>query len=87
MATHAEHEGAIEEARCLGCGYCLYGLDRRCPECGRAFDARDVTTCKPHGRRFPESPLGMFVAVVGIAAAYTVFYALLALAAGFALRD
>ncbi len=87
MATQAEHEGAIEQARCLGCGYCLYGLDRRCPECGRGFRANDPATFKLATRRFPGSPLGIFVAVVGIAAAYTVFYALLALATGFALMD
>ena len=61
MATHAEHEGAIEQARCLGCGYCLYGLDRRCPECGRGFDARDGRTFKLSGRSFPERSLEMFV--------------------------
>ena len=47
MATQAEHEGAIEQARCLGCGYCLYGLDRRCPECGRRFDPRDRLSYAP----------------------------------------
>ena len=61
MATHAGHGAAIEQARCLGCGYCLYGLDRRCPECGRGFSARDATTFKRSGRRIPESPLGMVV--------------------------
>jgi len=31
------------ELRCTNCGYCLTGLiERRCPECGRAFDPRQT---------------------------------------------
>lgn len=34
-----------EEARCLGCGYLLRGLERPlCPECGREFDPGDTST-------------------------------------------
>src|SRR4051794_19747730 len=34
-----------DHARCLGCGYPLRGLgSRRCPECGREFDADDLRT-------------------------------------------
>ncbi len=34
-----------EQARCLGCGYFLRGLERPvCPECGREFDPKDTRT-------------------------------------------
>src|SRR5690242_19490405 len=42
-------------SRCLGCDYPLRGLtEPRCPECGRAFDPRDITSVNV-GR-----PLGAF---------------------------
>src|SRR5690349_18712264 len=34
-----------DDARCLGCGYCLRGLHtQQCPECGREFDPSDPRT-------------------------------------------
>jgi predicted RNA-binding Zn-ribbon protein involved in translation (DUF1610 family) len=34
-----------EQARCLGCGYSLRGLETPvCPECGREFDPQDTRT-------------------------------------------
>lgn len=33
------------DIRCLGCGYCLKGLQSsRCPECGKTFDRNDPRT-------------------------------------------
>ena len=39
------------DARCLSCGYRLWGLpSNRCPECGRAFDLKDPWTVWLPGR-------------------------------------
>jgi hypothetical protein len=44
----------LHDASCVGCGYSLRGLgERRCPECGRAFDPQVVRTMnvgRPLGR-------------------------------------
>lgn len=64
------------DAFCLGCGYCLRQLtERRCPECGRAFDPDDARTMslgKPLWRwqRWLLRPLGwrtISLAILGTA--------------------
>ncbi len=39
-------------AHCHDCGYCLYGLSERCPECGRRFDPANTLSVSlpPAGR-------------------------------------
>ncbi len=60
----------MENARCLGCGYSLYGLPANvCPECGRAFDPLDVTTFDsrtPATRRRKWIVRGIVVACLGL---------------------
>ena len=44
-ATLLFRRSSMQGARCLSCGYLLYGLhDSRCPECGRQFDPSDGDT-------------------------------------------
>lgn len=64
------------EARCLGCGYALRGLEGGvCPECGRPFDPADPLTYRLPGaplflRRFAgPPPRAHVVLAVGYAAA------------------
>jgi hypothetical protein len=57
-------EDLRDRAFCLGCGYALRGLvETRCPECGRAFDPRDLRTMRvpgivirPPPKPFPFAP-------------------------------
>ncbi len=38
---------AHKHAFCNDCGYCLFGLTDRCPECGRRFDPADLFSFAP----------------------------------------
>ena len=42
LRAHADLLHRIDYGLCRGCGYCLRGCERRCPECGRPF--------RPHER-------------------------------------
>lgn len=38
---------AHRQAHCIDCGYCLVGLSKRCPECGRRFDPDVLSSYAP----------------------------------------
>jgi hypothetical protein len=68
------------DARCLGCGYALRELaSSRCPECGRAFDARDPWTMnvgRPYGRvgAFLLAPIDWPTHLAAALATFAVFW-------------
>ncbi len=53
---------AHRHARCITCGYNLFGLSKHCPECGRPFDPADMFSQAPSpGKRDPR-----FLAMAGV---------------------
>ena len=55
---------AHRQAHCLDCGYCLAGLSKRCPECGRRFDPADMSTYAPSPGRWEWYSCGIVGVVV-----------------------
>ena len=65
-----------EQARCLGCGYSLRGLERPvCPECGREFDPKDTRTFDADpARRQRKKWIKRLALILGVVALVYILY-------------
>ena len=65
-----------EQARCLGCGYFLRGLETPvCPECGREFDPQDTRTFDADpARRQRKKWIKRLALVLGVIALVYILY-------------
>ncbi len=58
---------AHRRARCIDCGYNLFGLSKRCPECGRPFDPANMFTYTAPPVPWDWTAYGMAALLIGFA--------------------